>query len=501
MKALKKIVALFLAFSFLFAPQAFASSRIVVEVNGVAVRFSDAEPEIIDGRILVPLRGVFEQMGFTVEWDGSTSTATMRREGTVISVRIGDNFITANNLRIFPDVPPQILGGRFMLPLRAVAEATGDEVAWDAAASTARITTASHFTPIPPTGGTGNAEQTPNPNVPQSTSDEITQWITATTSMIALQNHGTPRLFDLASFSQQCGNCGRALTICAAATLRSSWSVNNANDLRRQINSLLTGGHDMRFWEEYTDLSELVEEFGRPALMSLLSADEAAIISLTLDTGDKWGNRGIIAWDMFRIGTLVSWGHVAGYIDRDEAISLMEPATNVLRLHFSSWQEATENYIDGYLWWSRGENTDVADLRLNSFRNVIPGLVPNIYNNALFDSPPIINSQRLSFPTQQNIVGRFAIDSTTSAGYQFNADGTLLHWANVRGEDLEYTGTYTLMGGGEIRLDFQFIDFGDGPEPMIGNIGSFGDFFISADGGGLVTMNRYTGEFYFYSRR
>ena len=39
----------------------------------------------------------------------------------------------------------------------------------------------------------------------------------------------------------------------------------------------------------------------------------------------------------------------------------MEPAARLLRENFSSWDEAYENYLDGYHWWARidGRDADV----------------------------------------------------------------------------------------------------------------------------------------------
>ena len=36
-----------------------------------------------------------------------------------------------------------------------------------------------------------------------------------------------------------------------------------------------------------------------------------------------------------------------------EALALLEPAATLLRENFKSWDEAFENYLDGYNWWAR----------------------------------------------------------------------------------------------------------------------------------------------------
>ena len=51
----------------------------------------------------------------------------------------GEKSFTLNDEVVTPDVPQQIVEGRFMLPLRAVGEAIGAEVHWDAATKTASL--------------------------------------------------------------------------------------------------------------------------------------------------------------------------------------------------------------------------------------------------------------------------------------------------------------------------------------------------------------------------
>ncbi|MCL2388619.1 MAG: copper amine oxidase N-terminal domain-containing protein [Defluviitaleaceae bacterium] len=125
----------------MFAPLAAQASEIQVIVDGNAVVFEDVQPIIVNGRTLVPLRGVFEEIGYVVTWDGDTSTASLNNDTNIITVRSGDNFIIVNGEQITSDVPPQIISGRFMIPLRLVSEAIGAEVNWDGEARIVTIVT------------------------------------------------------------------------------------------------------------------------------------------------------------------------------------------------------------------------------------------------------------------------------------------------------------------------------------------------------------------------
>ena len=116
-----------------------ASDEIKVIVNGTAVAF-DQPPIIENGRTLVPLRAIFEALGAEVEWEQSTQTVTAVRGDVTITLQIGSNILKRNGESIELDVPAKIVGGRTLVPARAVAESFGAEVGWDAKTRTVTIT-------------------------------------------------------------------------------------------------------------------------------------------------------------------------------------------------------------------------------------------------------------------------------------------------------------------------------------------------------------------------
>ena len=117
-----------------------ATTPINVTVDGVPVIFPDQQPVVIDGHTLVPVYGVFTQMGFTADWDGRTRTATLTSPDYTVIIAAGEATFTVNGETITPDMPQRIIGGRLMLPLRAVAEAVGGTVTWVTSTRTAAIT-------------------------------------------------------------------------------------------------------------------------------------------------------------------------------------------------------------------------------------------------------------------------------------------------------------------------------------------------------------------------
>src|SRR2546423_7318430 len=113
-----------------------------VRVNGERVNFYGTQPRVVDGRVLVPLRGVLEQMGATVDWMASTQTVVATRGRTEIDLPIGSRTATVGGREVTLDVPAMTIAGSTMVPLRFVSEALGADVAWSGATNTVNINTA-----------------------------------------------------------------------------------------------------------------------------------------------------------------------------------------------------------------------------------------------------------------------------------------------------------------------------------------------------------------------
>ncbi len=120
----------------LMTASVFAQGDVNVKVNGIEI---DMKGVIVEGRTMVPVRGVFEKLGYSVEWDNETKTATLTKGDNKIEMTNGNTYFTYNGEQITPDVPQQIIDGSFMLPLRAVGESVNANVDWDAETKTASI--------------------------------------------------------------------------------------------------------------------------------------------------------------------------------------------------------------------------------------------------------------------------------------------------------------------------------------------------------------------------
>jgi len=112
------------------APTAIAQPAISVFINEQPLQFGAARPARIGGRVLVPMRSIFEALGAQVQWDAPTQSINAQRGATVVQMQIGNRNATINGQAVRLDQPPLLYSGSTMVPLRFVGEALGAEVRW-----------------------------------------------------------------------------------------------------------------------------------------------------------------------------------------------------------------------------------------------------------------------------------------------------------------------------------------------------------------------------------
>ena len=141
---MKKLLTVFMAVVAL-SVNAFAATEVNVVVDKTPV---EQKGVIVDNRTLVPVRGVFEKMGYTAEYDAETKTATLKKGSDVLKFTAGENYFTYNDKKIETEEPQQIIEGRFMLPLRAIESVEFVGIKWDGETKTASITHPFSVVPI-----------------------------------------------------------------------------------------------------------------------------------------------------------------------------------------------------------------------------------------------------------------------------------------------------------------------------------------------------------------
>lgn len=129
---MKKILSVLLSAVMLFGSVSAvtAENDVKVLLDGTELTF-DVPPQIIEGRTLVPLRVIFEAMGATVDWNSETRTVTAVNDDTTIKMTVDSEKMYVGSEEITLDVPAMIIDDRTLVPARAVAEGFGAEVEWD----------------------------------------------------------------------------------------------------------------------------------------------------------------------------------------------------------------------------------------------------------------------------------------------------------------------------------------------------------------------------------
>lgn len=87
-------------------------------------------PLIRDGRTLVPVRFISEQLGAEVKWFQDVNSIVITKEDILIQMVIDYEHMVVNGEIIDLDTAPQLIQGRTYLPLRATVEALHKKVTW-----------------------------------------------------------------------------------------------------------------------------------------------------------------------------------------------------------------------------------------------------------------------------------------------------------------------------------------------------------------------------------
>ncbi|WP_422660018.1 stalk domain-containing protein [Paenibacillus sp. EC2-1] len=124
----------------LFQSQAQAAVNFTILIDGVRLATSQA-PVMIQGRVMLPMRAIFEALDAKVTWNQKAQTVTAVKDGTTIVLKINSKTATINRQSVNLDVPAKNLRGTTMVPVRFVSESLGEKVGWNSKTKTVSITT------------------------------------------------------------------------------------------------------------------------------------------------------------------------------------------------------------------------------------------------------------------------------------------------------------------------------------------------------------------------
>ncbi|TVX95344.1 family 10 glycosylhydrolase [Cohnella terricola] len=140
--------------------------KIGIYLDGKKIE-TDVPPYIIPklNVTMVPLSVISKNLGANVNWSQSDKTVTIRHEGRLLSMTIGQNYALVGGQRVDLETSVQAIGGRTMVPLRFVSNQLNLLVTWYQSSQTIMLQSQG--------GSEENPQENPreNPQNPGSSTD------------------------------------------------------------------------------------------------------------------------------------------------------------------------------------------------------------------------------------------------------------------------------------------------------------------------------------------
>lgn len=134
--SIKKLIVLMLVI-FSFATPVLGAEY--TEANGIILNGQeislDVKPIIVDGRTMVPVRFILEELGMKVAWDGDNKVVIGEKEDNVLKITLEEGLATDGTYNGVPfyseNAPNIIVNSRTLVPVRTIATLLELDVAWE----------------------------------------------------------------------------------------------------------------------------------------------------------------------------------------------------------------------------------------------------------------------------------------------------------------------------------------------------------------------------------
>ena len=120
---------------------AYSAKEIIIKIDGTTVTPKDMPAVAIDGRTLLPMRQIVQELGCEVTWNEEAKQVYVINSTHTLVFTIDSMTGYKNGATFTMDVPPMIINDRTMLPVRALANALDLDIQWEDATRTVAITT------------------------------------------------------------------------------------------------------------------------------------------------------------------------------------------------------------------------------------------------------------------------------------------------------------------------------------------------------------------------
>ena len=390
-----------------FIPPAYAESKIKVFLHGNEIKF-EQQPVIENGYVFVPAKTLLEALGYNIEYMEIAREAIAYNGITDSIMYIDSNELWIDENEYTMPISAKTINGKLFVPLKPISEILNMNVFWDKKTNIIKLESAVTITYERRNADTGAAGITP-PGAPNSKPVKVDS---GNYILGGIEYNITPEFYPQAKPNTDSNAYLQKWMLGANAvnntryrwympdlniTLSQYWKdalkndlaegefyIENKRDLIAVIDWISNDGDnvDFNFYAYYLDDLSYLEykEF-----LTYVDPADRYIFGLIKNLSSKWGDKGITAWDCFRASLLVQWGFEAGYLSKEEAYAYMKPVSERLKKTFNNWEEACENYIDGYCYWSLTDPS-VPDTEYRVMINVYNAIKDNkeIFDNSLF---------------------------------------------------------------------------------------------------------------------
>lgn len=94
-----------------------------------------------NGRVFIPMRSIFQELGATVHWDAASSAITATQNNDTVQLKIGSKQAMINGRSTVLDATPTARRGVTFVPTRFASESLGIHVKWNDSKRTVFLTT------------------------------------------------------------------------------------------------------------------------------------------------------------------------------------------------------------------------------------------------------------------------------------------------------------------------------------------------------------------------
>ena len=322
------------------------------------------QAEVKNGKLMVSVELLAPALGMDIQWDTAKKSLTLDRAGTRVVLRPGSASAQVNGKATVLPAAPYRAKENTMIPYECLSTLWGQEVKWDKECNILFITENKAA------AGKSNTEA----------------WTLAMNAIYTQNDRNLPEVYGMRPRSYIAGLLSsRHFPAVARSALAEGWGVYDRTDLVATMLSLTESGYNDSFLVSAALVNSL-SPAGYSKLLAQSQGMDQYMWPYTKELSKKWGDRGILCWDLFRVSMLAQLGYVAGYLTYQESLVLTQPAIEVLKANFSSWEEACGNYLDGYHWWSRTDltQTSLEETPRGKAYLLVKEEHPQLFDDALF---------------------------------------------------------------------------------------------------------------------